>query len=76
MDHGDEIYYGSYWDTDLNNMKSWLKNNCKFKYRIDTHRIVRNMWNDWEFNDLGGLDYVVVAFKCPKEATMFLLKYM
>ncbi len=55
----------------------WLDQHATFTSRMDMHRVIRypstNM--EWEFNDLGGGDYIFVAFKNEKDYMMFLLRW-
>jgi hypothetical protein len=56
---------------------TWCQNNLRHKHRFDCHRVFRapSTTNEWEFNDLGGSDYIFVAFKDETDYTMFLLRY-
>jgi hypothetical protein len=60
-----------------NDVVTWCQNNSRHKYRFDCHRVFRapSTANEWEFNDLGGSDYIFVAFKDETDYTMFLLRY-
>ena len=55
----------------------WLDKNAKFTSRIDMHRVIKcpATADQWEFNDLGGGDYIFVAFKEEKDYMMFLLRW-
>lgn len=56
-------------------MSNWCDENCKDKYRFDFHRVIKNYWNDWEVNEIGGGDYIFAAFKNERDFTMFALKW-
>lgn len=59
----------------------WCTNNMIDKFRFDYHRVSKKMGKDkngivkmiWEFDELNGKDYIFVAFKNPKDYTLFLL---
>ena len=55
----------------------WLDKKTRFKSRMDTHRVIKypSTGNEWEFNDIGGGDYIFVAFKEEKDYMMFLLRW-
>ena len=58
-------------------MYDWLDQKARFKSRMDMHRVIRypSTANEWEFNDIGGGDYIFVAFKDEKDYMMFLLRW-
>jgi hypothetical protein len=55
----------------------WLDQHATFTSRMDMHRVIRypSTSMEWEFNDLGGGDYIFVAFKNEKDYMMFLLRW-
>lgn len=55
----------------------WLDQHARFNSRMDMHRVIKypSTNNQWEFNDLGGGDYIFVAFKNEKDLTHFLLRW-
>jgi hypothetical protein len=55
----------------------WMDKHAKFTSRMDIHRVIRypSTGMEWEFNDLGGGDYVFVGFKNEKDYMMFLLRW-
>jgi hypothetical protein len=72
-----EVYY---WDLAVDGtyvVDNWCKENCKGKFRLDCHRVIKypSTSNRWEFNDLGGGDYIFAAFKNPKDYTWFVLRW-
>jgi hypothetical protein len=58
-------------------MYDWMDKHAKFTSRMDIHRVIRypSTGMEWEFNDLGGGDYVFVGFKNEKDYMMFLLRW-
>jgi len=72
-----EVYY---WDLGMVGtyiVDKWCETNCKEKYRMDFFRAIRcpATANQWELNDLGGGDYIFVAFKDEQEFIMFMLRW-
>ena len=55
----------------------WMDQHATFTSRMDMHRAIKypSTANEWEFNDLGGGDYVFVAFKNEKDYMLFLLRW-
>lgn len=55
----------------------WLDKNAMFTSRLDVHRVIKypSTSNQWEFNDLGGGDYVFAAFKNERDYVHFLLRW-
>lgn len=55
----------------------WMDKKPRFKSRMDMHRVIRypSTSNEWTFNDMGGGDYIFVAFKDEKDYMMFLLRW-
>lgn len=55
----------------------WMDKTARFKSRMDMHRVIRypSTANEWEFNDMGGGDYIFVAFKDEKDYMLFLLRW-
>jgi len=51
-------------------MRDWCESKCRFKYRIDIHRVY-----DDTFNDIGGIDFVYFAFMNEQDYMMFLLRW-
>lgn len=52
----------------------WLKDNCQAKYRVDLMRTYYT-GTEWIMNEIGGGDYVFVAFKSEQDATLFKLRW-
>lgn len=65
------IKYGS------DDIYDWLDKNATFTSRLDVHRVIKypSTSNQWEFNDLGGGDYVFAAFKNERDYVHFLLRW-
>jgi hypothetical protein len=55
----------------------WMDQKARFKSRMDMHRVIKypSTANEWAFNDMGGGDYIFVAFKDEKDYMMFLLRW-
>ena len=55
----------------------WLDQHARFTSRLDMHRVIKypSTSNEWEFNDIGGGDYIFAAFKNEKDYMMFLLRW-
>ena len=55
----------------------WCEKYARFKCRVDEHRVIKypSTGMEWEFNDMGGGDYVFAAFKNEKDYMMFLLRW-
>lgn len=63
----------------------WCEEHARFTFRMDTHRVskyyysVAGEWDtkadEWEIDEMGGGDYLFVAFKDEKEYMMFLLRW-
>ena len=63
------------WD-EYDTIVDWCKERCVGKWRSDVHRVIYDKWNGgWELNGIGGSDYMFFAFKDPKDATLFLLRW-
>ena len=60
---------GIYW------LSQWCNKHCKGKYRFDFQRIIKNWEDEWEVNELGGTDYIFVAFKEQRDYTWFMLRW-
>lgn len=64
-------------------VESQVKINCQGKFRFDALRVMPQngigidgkVETVWFINEMGGGDYIYVAFKEPKDYTMFLLKW-
>jgi hypothetical protein len=58
-------------------MYDWLDQKARFKSRMDMHRVIKypSTGNEWTFNDMGGGDYIFVAFKDEKDYMLFLLRW-
>lgn len=56
-------------------IEEWCKENCKDKWRTDIHRVIKDYWDEWSLNDVGGGDALFFAFKSQEDAFMFKLKW-
>lgn len=68
------------WDIHIDGtyiITKWCEENLKNKFRFDFQRVFRasSTDNEWELNEIGGGDYIFVAFKDQKDYTYFLLKW-
>ena len=59
----------------FNDMHDWCKEHCQEKFRVDYHRVIKNYWNRWEMNEIGGGDHVFFAFKNKEDYFLFTLKW-
>jgi hypothetical protein len=55
----------------------WCEKYARFKCRVDEHRVIKypSTGMEWEFNDIGGGDYIFAAFNDEKDYMMFLLRW-
>lgn len=55
----------------------WLDQNARFTSRLDMHRVIKypSTSGQWEFNDLGGGDYIFAAFKTERDYLHFVLRW-
>lgn len=53
----------------------WCEQNCQGKYRADFHRVLGANMNEYEFNDIGGMDHLFFAFKDERDYIMFALRW-
>lgn len=83
FDHGHQVYDWDIWYSGWGAVYDWAVDNCRGKFRFDALRVMpqNGIGLDgkaetvWFINELGGGDYIYVAFKDPKDYTMFLLKW-
>ena len=65
-------------------VEDWLKENCTEKFRIDFHRVFKQtgigvnseLYPEWHMNDIGGSDFIFVAFKNEQDLLMFALRWL
>ena len=72
--HRHEVYH---WDVHLDGiyvLSQWCEDNCKAKFRFDFNRVIR-YHNQWHINELGGGDYIFVAFKDERDFNWFLMRW-
>ncbi len=81
--HNHDVYY---WDVGMDGiyvLSEWIDANCNGKYRFDFHRVFKQTGiglngtceEDWFFNELGGGDYIFVAFKEQRDFAWFMLRW-
>lgn len=58
-------------------MREWCKNNSRDSFRFDIMRSIKSSSteNRWIVNEIGGLDYMFVAFKDSQDYTHFVLRW-
>lgn len=76
-DHKHDVYH---WDVGYDGiyvLSQWIDANCKGKYRFDFHRAINepSTAHQWSINELGGGDYIFVAFKEERDFNWFLLRW-
>lgn len=69
---GTSLCFPSY---DYLELIEWCNNNCKGKWRHAWHMVIQNYSGEWEVNSIGGAYWIFFAFKDPKDASMFILKW-
>lgn len=72
-----DVYY---WDVAFDGiyvLSQWIDANCKGKYRFDFHRVMKEPATayEWEINELGGSDFIFVAFKEERDYNWFVLRW-
>ena len=79
-DHGHYAYqFLYYYDWHIqrcgyDEMVDWCNENLKHKHRFDFHRVI-NYQGEWEINELGGSDYLFVAFEDEKDYIHYMLRW-
>lgn len=54
----------------------WCRSQCKGKIRGDFHRVYQQPWDgEWHFNEIGGGDYIFIAFKSERDYNWFVLRW-
>jgi hypothetical protein len=75
-DRDHTIYF---WDLGWDGWKvihTWCKEHCKDKFRIDFLRVIKDSYTDeWEINEIGGSDYIFIAFKDEIDMIWFKLRW-
>ena len=74
-DHKHDVYY---WDFSWDGSRvvhDWCAANCVGKYRMDFHRC-RQGSGEWVFDELGGGDYIWVAFEDERDLVLFILRWL
>jgi hypothetical protein len=58
-------------------LSNWCKENLKGKFRFDFHRVINcpATANEWEINEIGGVDYIFFACQDPEDFFIFKLKW-
>jgi hypothetical protein len=65
------------WLQGLSRLTEWCDANCTDKWRNDIHRVIKcpATANQWEVNELGGLDFIFFAFKNESDYINFVLRW-
>lgn len=64
-------------------IKNWCKTTCKGRYRIDLHRVIKQVSfnkeneqiEEWIINDINGIDILVFSFIEEQDYVWFKLKW-
>ena len=63
------------WERGLVTMKDWCQENCQDKWRDDFHRVIKDYWDEWICNEIGGGDVLFFAFKSEQDCLWFTLRW-
>ena len=63
------------WERGLVTMKDWCQENCQDKWRDDFHRVIKDYWDEWICNEIGGGDVLFFAFKSEQDWLWFTLRW-
>jgi hypothetical protein len=75
-DRNHTVYFYDIWYHGDLVINKWCKENLKDKFRIDFLRVLRNDYtNEWEVNEIGGGDYIFIAFKNERDMMWFKLRW-
>lgn len=83
FDRNHQVYDWDIWYNGYGVLSEWAADNCSGKVRFDALRVLPQQGISldgssetvWFINELGGGDYIYVAFKNSRDYTMFLLKW-
>ena len=59
----------------FHDINDWCSENLSDKFRIDAHRVIKSFGGEWEINDIGGGDYIFIAFKSETDYLHFRLRW-
>lgn len=59
----------------FDHVQTWCDKNLQHGYRMDCLRVIKNYWDEWEVNELGGSDFVFVAFENEQDYMHFVLRW-
>jgi hypothetical protein len=75
-DHEHTVYF---WDLGYAGhyvINKWCHENLKDKFRFDFLRVIQDSYTkEWEINELGGTDYIFIAFKDERDLMWFRLRW-
>jgi hypothetical protein len=75
-DRNHTVYFYDIWYHGDFVINKWCKESLKDKFRMDFLRVLRNDYtNEWEVNEIGGGDYIFIAFKDEKDFMWFKLRW-
>lgn len=83
FERGHKIYDADIWYTGQGVVSDWINENCQGGFRFDALRVTKQQGigidgkseTVWFIDELGGGDYVYVAFKSQRDYAWFLLKW-
>jgi len=68
-----------FWDLGYNGhyvINKWCKENLKDKFRMDFLRVFQDSYTqEWHINEIGGDDYIFIAFKDERDMVWFTLRW-
>lgn len=77
FDDSDHTVY--FWDFGYDGqyvINNWCKANLKDKFRMDFLRVWKEHYTqEWEINEIGGSDYIFIAFKNEQDMMWFKLRW-
>lgn len=59
----------------FHDVQNWCDKNLQSRHRMDLMRVIKNYRDEWEVNELGGSDFVFVAFEDERDYLSFLLRW-
>lgn len=75
-DRSHTIYEEDIWYSGMITIHKWCDNNLSDKFRMDFLRVVKDEYTkEWHINELGGGDYIFIAFKNEQDYIHFLLRW-
>jgi len=76
-DHQHPAYYWDVYQSGISKLQDWADSNCQGQVRFDFHRATKESHanDEWEVNELSGVDHIFAAFENASDATMFALRW-